>query len=160
MDNQANTQGQTTGPVPTDPAAVIGSQAQTEESPSTVAAEPETRPASGSHTPNEGAAARVMAEAESVQRAKFPPLREEDGQSVLGKIEYLKDVDLDTSVELGSTVLTVESILGLHVGSIIELNQTVGDQVRLLINSNPYAFGEVVVIGDKFGVRITKLIHE
>jgi len=104
--------------------------------------------------------AKVMMEPESVQRAKFPQLQEEITQQALGKLEYLKDVDLEASVELGNTVLTVEKIIALNVGSIIELNQSVGDQVRLLINGNPYAYGEVVVIGDKFGVRITKIIHE
>ncbi|MCD4813481.1 FliM/FliN family flagellar motor switch protein [bacterium] len=104
-------------------------------------------------------AAKVLQENESVHRAKFPQLEDTITTKALGKIEYLKDVDLDASVELGNTVLTVEKILNLNVGSIIELNQTIGDQVRLLINGNPYACGEVVVIGDKFGVRITKLLH-
>lgn len=96
---------------------------------------------------------------ESVQRAKFTPLVAEPGAEPLGKIEYLRDVDLEASVELGNAVMTVENILSLQTGSLVELKQTVGDPVRLLINGNPYALGEVVVIGEKFGVRLTKLLQ-
>jgi flagellar motor switch protein FliN/FliY len=104
--------------------------------------------------------AKILTENESVHRAKFPPIKAEPIHPALEKIDYLKDVDLEASVELGGAVMTVEKILGLDVGSVIELNQSVTDPVKVLINGNPYALGEVVVIGEKFGVRITKIIHE
>jgi|GEM_PF-2230883 len=106
------------------------------------------------------APARILGEDESVQRAKFPPLKPEPVHPALEKIDYLRDVNLEASVELGSTVMTVEKILGLDLGSVIELSQSVTDPVKVLINGNPYAYGEVVVIGEKFGVRITKIINE
>jgi flagellar motor switch protein FliN len=98
-------------------------------------------------------------EAEEVQRVQYAPVQEGPVGQPLGNIEYLKDVNLEAGVELGNTTLSVEQILKLGVGSIVELNQTVGEPVRLLINNNVYALGEVVVIGDKFGVRIGRLMH-
>ncbi|MEW6517323.1 MAG: FliM/FliN family flagellar motor switch protein [candidate division FCPU426 bacterium] len=120
---------------------------------------PEPKPAAVKRPQRERFMARVAAGDESVQRAKFTPLASEPGEEALGKIDYLRDVDLEASVELGNAVLTVDNILHLQTGSLVELQQTVGDPVRLLINGNPYALGEVVVIGDKFGVRLTKLLQ-
>lgn len=112
----------------------------------------------------EGSGVKIVAENEApsleIKRAKFPALRPEKTPDPLGKIDYLKDVDLEASVELGSAVVNVEKVLGLGVSSIIELNQTVGDPVRILINGHAFAYGEVVVINEKFGVRITKVLHE
>jgi len=96
---------------------------------------------------------------ESIQRVKYPPLTETAVSPTLSNIDYLKDVNLEASVELGSANLTVEKVLNLGVGAVVELLQNVGDPVKLVINHNLYALGEVVVIGDKFGVRITKLVR-
>jgi flagellar motor switch protein FliN/FliY len=95
-----------------------------------------------------------------IQRATLAPLKPEPQESENEKIDYIKDVDLEASVELGDTVMTVEAILALGVGSIVELKQTVGEEVTLLINGHPYARGEVVVINEKFGIRITRLLRE
>ncbi len=105
--------------------------------------------------------AKVVPEDDYVQRVKFPAVQAglSDGQA-LEKIDYLRDVDLEVGVELGNTILSINKILSLDVGSVVELNQTVGEEVRILINGNPYALGEVVVIGEKFGVRLTRIIHE
>lgn len=94
---------------------------------------------------------------EEVQRVKYAPLQPGAVEAPLHNIDYLKDINLEAGVELGNTSMSVEQILSLGVGSIIELNQTVGEPVRLLINSHVYAQGEVVVIGDKFGIRISKI---
>jgi flagellar motor switch protein FliN/FliY len=104
------------------------------------------------------AAAKDVAE-ESIQRVSYPPLTENAVSPTLSNIDYLKDVHLEASVELGTVSLTVEKVLNLGVGAVVELAQNVGDPVRLVINHNLYALGEVVVIGDKFGVRITKLVR-
>jgi flagellar motor switch protein FliN/FliY len=106
-----------------------------------------------------GTAERATLDAEEIQRVSYPPLLEEAATKPLGNIDYLKDVHLEAGVELGQTAMSVEQILKLGAGSIVELNQTVGEPVRLMINHHAYALGEVVVIGDKFGVRIGKLLH-
>jgi flagellar motor switch protein FliN len=94
---------------------------------------------------------------EEVQRVKYSPLQAGTVEAPLHNIDYLKDINLEAGVELGNTTMSVEQILGLGVGSIVELNQTVGDPVRLLISNHVYAQGEVVVIGDKFGIRISRV---
>jgi flagellar motor switch protein FliN/FliY len=70
----------------------------------------------------------------------------------------LMDVNLQLSVELGSTQMTVRQILDLQKGAVVELNRIAGDAVDIYVNDRLLAKGEVVVVDDKFGVRITELI--
>ncbi len=73
-------------------------------------------------------------------------------------IDMLSDVNLQLAVELGRTRLTVKQILDLQKGSVVELNRIAGDAVDVYVNDHLIARGEVVVVDDKFGVRITELI--
>ena len=72
-------------------------------------------------------------------------------------LEMLLDVSLELTVELGRTHLTVREILELQTGSIIELDRLAGEAVDIFVNKRLIARGEVVVVDDKFGVRITEL---
>jgi flagellar motor switch protein FliN/FliY len=73
-------------------------------------------------------------------------------------IEMLLDIDLDVSIELGKTLLSVKRILELAPGSIVELDRMAGEPVDLLVNSKVVAKGEVVVIDESFGIRIVSLV--
>lgn len=73
-------------------------------------------------------------------------------------IEMLMDVSLQVMVELGRTRMTLRQILDLQKGSVVELNRVAGDVVDIYVNGHMIARGEVVVVDDKFGVRITELI--
>ena len=73
-------------------------------------------------------------------------------------ITFLRDVELTLTVELGRTVLPVREVLKMHRGSIIELDKLVGQPAGLYINNIQMAKGEVVVINERFGLRITKFI--
>jgi flagellar motor switch protein FliN/FliY len=73
-------------------------------------------------------------------------------------IEVLLDVDLDVSIELGQTSLSIKRILELAPGSIVELDRMAGEPVDLLVNNKPVAKGEVVVIDESFGIRILSLV--
>ena len=75
------------------------------------------------------------------------------------KIDMLLDVELDITVELGRKVMYVEEILKLGKGSVIELDKLAGEPVDILINGKKLAEGEVVVIEDHFGVRLTHLLE-
>ncbi len=68
------------------------------------------------------------------------------------------DVTLQVTVELGRTFLSLKQVLDLQKGSVIELDRLAGDPVDIYVNERLFAQGEVVVVDDKFGVRITKLI--
>ena len=72
--------------------------------------------------------------------------------------QLLMDVQLVLTVELGRTKKYVKDILGLGEGSIIELDKLAGEPVDLLINGKLIAKGEVVVIDENFGVRITEIV--
>jgi flagellar motor switch protein FliN/FliY len=74
------------------------------------------------------------------------------------KINLLLDVELDVSVELGRKIMIVDEILRLGKGSVIELNKLAGEPVDVLVNGKKLAEGEVVVVEDHFGVRLTHLL--
>jgi flagellar motor switch protein FliN/FliY len=73
-------------------------------------------------------------------------------------IDMLMDVNLQFTVELGRTQMPVRQILELQNGSVVELDRIAGEAVDVFINEHLMARGEVVVVDDKFGVRITELI--
>lgn len=94
----------------------------------------------------------------AVKRVSFPPLTAPPGADRLKvPLDYLDDVKVTLTVELGSTTMKVRDILRLAEGSVVELNRPAGDAVEVLINDQPLARGEVVVLGGNFGVRIESI---
>ena len=93
-----------------------------------------------------------------ISPVKFPPLDEGIAPSVGGNISLLLDVPMTLTVELGRTTQLVQDILGLGEGSIIELDKLAGEPVDLLVNGKLIAKGEVVVIDENFGVRVTDIV--
>jgi flagellar motor switch protein FliN/FliY len=75
-----------------------------------------------------------------------------------GNIELLMDVSMRVTVELGRTRMQLSQILELQHGSVVELDRLAGDPVDVFVNDCLMARGEVVVVDDKFGVRITEMI--
>jgi flagellar motor switch protein FliN/FliY len=73
-------------------------------------------------------------------------------------IELILDVTLPVAVELGRARMQIQDILKLAPGSIVELDKSAGDPVEILINDRPIAKGEVVVIDENFGVRLTSIV--
>ncbi len=76
----------------------------------------------------------------------------------VASFDMLMDVQLQLTVELGRTELTVRQVLDLQKGSVVELDRIAGDAVDVFVNEHLIARGEVVVVDDKFGVRITELV--
>ena len=83
---------------------------------------------------------------------------EDEGTGVPGNIDMLLDIPLQVAVELGRTSKSMEEILRLGIGSVIELDKLAGEPVDILVNGKVIAQGEVVVIDENFGVRITDII--
>jgi flagellar motor switch protein FliN/FliY len=94
----------------------------------------------------------------AVQPAQFTPLRESELEHPPQNISLIMDVPLDVTVELGKTRKTIKDILELHQGSIIQLDKLAGEPVDLLVNGKLIARGEVVVIDENYGIRITAII--
>ena len=69
------------------------------------------------------------------------------------------DVPLEVTVELGRTVKTIKEIIELGAGSIVELDKMAGEHVDILVNGKFIAKGEVVVVDENFGVRITDIVN-
>ena len=75
-----------------------------------------------------------------------------------GDIDRILDVPVQLTAELGRTRITIKSLLQLSQGSIVELDGLAGEQMDVLINGYLIAQGEVVVVNDKFGIRLTDII--
>ena len=73
-------------------------------------------------------------------------------------LERLYDVPVELAVEIGRTRMTIRETLALGPGSIVTLNRLAGEPVDLLVNGKPIARGEVVVIDEEFGLRITEVV--
>lgn len=72
----------------------------------------------------------------------------------------LHDVPVELAVEVGRTQMTIREALALGPGSIVTLNRLAGEPVDLLVNGKPIARGEVVVIDEEFGLRVTEVLGE
>jgi flagellar motor switch protein FliN/FliY len=90
--------------------------------------------------------------------AEFPQLGTGVTNKASRNISLLMDVQLPVSIELGRTSLPISDILEWAQGSIIELDKLAGEPVDLMVNNKLVARGEVVVVDEKFGLRITSLI--
>ena len=112
--------------------------------------------------PEESSSAKAedinFGEPSSVADAEFQQLSEPAGSADKGSIDLLMDVDLPVAIELGRTDMTINDILALGPGSVVELNKLAGEPVDLLVNSKVVARGEVVVVDENFGLRVTHLL--
>jgi flagellar motor switch protein FliN len=97
----------------------------------------------------------------AVQSVQFSPIQDQANLvSDKKQIQLLTDVSLQVSFELGRTAKTVRELLQLKTGSIIGLDKLAGEYVDVLVNNQTIALGEVVVMDDKFAVRITEVISD
>lgn len=93
-----------------------------------------------------------------VQPVQFAPLQPNFNPKEIANIDLIMDVPLQITVELGKSKKTIREILALGPGSVIELDKLAGEPVDLLVNGKLLAKGEVVVIDENFGIRVTDII--
>lgn len=115
--------------------------------------EPESRPAAPEREPT------PISQAPAASRARFTPLAETRTPSAPHPIDLLRGLEMNVTVELGRTELTVAEVLDLGPGSIIELDRIAGEPVDILVNDRVIARGEVVVVDENFGVRVVEVIR-
>ena len=94
----------------------------------------------------------------NVQSIQFPNLMGGASSAEQGNIGLIMDVFMEMTVELGRTKKQIKEILGMGEGTIIELDKLAGEPVDILVNHKPIAKGEVVVIDENFGVRVTEIL--
>ena len=90
--------------------------------------------------------------------AQFPTMEKGQGPKSMKDLDFLLDIPLEISVELGRTKILINDLLQLGQGSVVELTKLAGEPLEILINHKLIARGEAVVVNEKFGVRITDII--
>lgn len=84
---------------------------------------------------------------------------EENGQELDKKnLDFILDIPLQVTVELGRTKLLVKDVLQLNQGAVVELTKLAGEPLDIFVNSKLVARGEAVVVNDKFGVRLVDIV--
>jgi flagellar motor switch protein FliN len=80
--------------------------------------------------------------------------------SLTEKLKNILEISLSLRVEIGQTKVLVEDLLKLHKGSVIELSKRAGDPLGIFVNGMPIASGEVVVVNERFGLRVTNILDQ
>ena len=101
---------------------------------------------------------KLYPDAAEAQRAEFEELSDQSSENH-GSMDLLLDIELLLTVELGRTTLTLRDVLELTPGSVVELQKMAGEPVSVFVNKKLIARGEVVVIDEKFGIRITEIVR-
>lgn len=109
--------------------------------------------------------AAAMAEQAAVddvmgQAVSFSELKDESAKNSAGspELEVILDIPVSISMEVGRTSITIRNLLQLNQGSVIELDRLAGEPLDVLVNGTLIAHGEVVVVNEKFGIRMTDVI--
>jgi len=109
-----------------------------------------------------GAAMKEQQNAGGYSAAEFPNLGEQKPQRSSGgdevKLDVILDVPVTVSLEIGRTRINIRNLLQLNQGSVVELDRFAGEPMDVLVNGTLIAHGEVVVVNDKFGIRLTDII--
>lgn len=92
------------------------------------------------------------------QAAGFEELKAEKGPATQRDMDFLLDIPLEVTVELGRSQMFIKELLQLGQGSVVELQKLAGEPMEILVNNKLIARGEVVVVNEKFGVRLTDII--
>lgn len=81
----------------------------------------------------------------------------QSGGAPEGALAAVMELEVPVSIELGRTHMAIEDVLALGRGSVVQLDRLVGQPVEVYVSERPFATGEVVVTGEKFGVRILRI---
>lgn len=112
--------------------------------------------------------ARALDSGEEIQEGKpfgrpaekpnFEELRQSKSSGNASDLDFILDIPLEVTVEMGRTKMLINDLLQLGQGSVIELNRLAGEPLDILVNNKLVARGEVVVVGEKFGIRLTDIV--
>jgi flagellar motor switch protein FliN/FliY len=113
-----------------------------------------------------GDALKEQNDSEKLESAQFDELEAQGGSEPVKadvspddiKLDVILDVPVTVSMEIGRTQVNIRNLLQLNQGSVIELDRFAGEPMDVLVNGTLIAHGEVVVVNDKFGIRLTDVI--
>ena len=114
----------------------------------------ETRVKSDQATAKEGMKQKVK----KTNPYEFSDLSDTSSSQPPGNIDFILDIPLEITVELGRTKMLINDLLKLGQGSVIELSKLAGETLEVLANQRLIARGEVVVMNEKYGIRLTEIV--
>ncbi|KXJ49207.1 flagellar motor switch protein FliN [Cognaticolwellia aestuarii] len=104
-----------------------------------------------------------QAAAEAAETVELEDLQE-DSEPITGeekrKLDAILDIPVTISMEVGRSHISIRNLLQLNQGSVVELDRVAGEALDVLVNGTLIAHGEVVVVNDKFGIRLTDVISQ
>ena len=97
---------------------------------------------------------------EEKAHTEVPEVADEEVQEASegGDLDFILDIPLDITVELGRTSMCIKDLLQLGQGAVVELSKLAGEPMEIFVNGKLFARGEVVVVNEKFGVRLTDIV--
>lgn len=98
------------------------------------------------------------AEKETADKAGFDELTDESTHGSDVNLDVVLDIPVNLSMEIGRTKISIRNLLQLNQGSVVELERLAGEPMDVLVNGTLIARGEVVVVNEKFGIRLTDII--
>lgn len=104
-----------------------------------------------------------QAAAEAAEKVELEELTEEDAPISADekrKLDTILDIPVTISMEVGRSHISIRNLLQLNQGSVVELDRVAGESLDVLVNGTLIAHGEVVVVNDKFGIRLTDVISQ
>ncbi len=117
--------------------------------------EQETGEAAANNGEDTGAAPLEQFDEDAADQSKAPLSREEKR-----KLDAVMDIPVNITMEVGHAKISIRNLLQLNQGSVIELERLAGEPLDVLVNGTLIAHGEVVVVNDKFGIRLTDVISQ
>lgn len=125
-----------------------------------IAAQQQSEPAAKPAQPAAAApdTVQVFPDAPAVQQVQFAPISGAQDVKHNNPLDLILNVEVQATVELGRANMQVRDVLELGPGSVVELEKLAGEPVDVLVNNRPFARGEVVVIDECFGVRVTEIV--
>jgi len=99
-----------------------------------------------------------MSEAQNIERAAFQNLQPSATPGGEANLDAVLDIPVTISMEIGRTKISIRNLLQLNQGSVVELDRLAGEPLDVLVNGTLIAHGEVVVVNDKYGIRLTDVV--
>jgi flagellar motor switch protein FliN/FliY len=102
-------------------------------------------------------------ESDSVKQAELDPLTDDSrpvGDNSTPELDVILDIPVSISMEVGRTEIPIRNLLQLNQGSVVELDRLAGEPLDVLVNGTLIAHGEVVMVNDKFGIRLTDVVSQ
>lgn len=105
-------------------------------------------------------AEQAIEEAQAVELDEFNNDAAQLSQEEVSKLDAIMDIPVTISMEVGRSFINIRNLLQLNQGSVVELDRIAGEPLDVMVNGTLIAHGEVVVVNDKFGIRLTDVISQ